>query len=146
MKKFILCLFIILICITQKIDSLENSSLENSKNDIENILLIGIDSSNTNKPSRSDCMIILTIDTKNKALRLTSLARDTLVNIPNIGYEKLNHAYAYGKEKLLLETINNNFNLDIKDYAVVDFKSFIEIVDTIGGVEVDVSRKRNRIP
>lgn len=141
MKKFILCLFIVLICITQKVNSLEKSSLENSKNEIENILLIGTDNSNTNKPSRSDCMIILTIDTKNKALRLTSLARDTLVNIPNIGYEKLNHAYAYGKEKLLLETINNNFNLDIKDYAVVDFKSFIEIVDTIGGVEVDVSEK-----
>jgi len=86
-------------------------------------------------------MIILTIDNLNKSIKLTSLARDTLVNIPNRGNEKLNHAYAYGKEELLLQTINQNFKLDIKDYAIVDFKSFIEIIDTLGGVNVDVNQK-----
>lgn len=108
------------------------------QNKVDNILLIGRDSSKPKGPARSDAMIILTVDNLNKSLKLTSLARDTLVNISGRGYEKLNHAYAYGGEELLIETINNNFNLDISDYAVVDFMSFIEVIDTLDGVEVDV--------
>ncbi|MGL6107404.1 LCP family protein [Romboutsia sp.] len=108
---------------------------------VENILLIGRDGANNNFSSRSDTMIILTIDSLNESLKLTSLTRDTLVKIPNRGYEKLNHAYAYGKEDLLLKTINENFDLNIKDYAVVDFKSFIEIIDIIGGVDIEVSER-----
>ena len=108
---------------------------------IENILLIGLDGTNDKFPKRSDTMIILTIDKLNKSLKLTSLARDTLVKIPGRGEEKLTHAYAYGQEELLMQTINENFDLDIKDYAVVNFKSFIDIVDIIGGVDINVNEK-----
>ena len=108
---------------------------------IENILLIGLDGTNDKLPKRSDTMIILTIDKLNKSLILTSLARDTLVKIPGRGEEKLTHAYAYGQEELLMQTINENFDLDIKDYAVVNFKSFIDIVDIIGGVDINVNEK-----
>ena len=108
---------------------------------IENILLIGLDGTNDKLPKRSDTMIILTIDKLNKSLKLTSLARDTLVKIPGRGEEKLTHAYAYGQEELLMQTINENFDLDIKDYAVVNFKSFIDIVDIIGGVDINVNDK-----
>ena len=108
---------------------------------IENILLIGLDGTNDKLPKRSDTMIILTIDKLNKSLKLTSLARDTLVKIPGRGEEKLTHAYAYGQEELLMQTINENFDLDIKDYAVVNFKSFIDIVDIIGGVDINVYEK-----
>ncbi len=108
---------------------------------VENILLIGLDGNNDKLPKRSDTMIILTIDKLNKSLKLTSLARDTLVKIPGIGEEKLTHAYAYGQEELLIQTINENFDLNIKDYAVVNFKSFIDIVDIIGGVDIDVNEK-----
>ena len=108
---------------------------------IENILLIGLDGTNDKFPKRSDTMIILTIDKLNKSLKLTSLARDTLVKIPGRGEEKLTHAYAYGQEELLMQTINENFDLDIKDYAVVNFKSFINIVDIIGGVDINVNEK-----
>ena len=108
---------------------------------IENILLIGLDGTNDKFPKRSDTMIILTIDMLNKSLKLTSLARDTLVKIPGRGEEKLTHAYAYGQEELLMQTINENFDLDIKDYAVVNFKSFIDIVDIIGGVDINVNEK-----
>ncbi|WP_296644996.1 LCP family protein [Romboutsia sp. 13368] len=111
---------------------------------IENILLIGLDGSNDNIPKRSDTMIILTIDKLNKSLKLTSLARDTLVKIPGHGEEKLTHAYAYGKEELLMQTINENFNLNIKDYATVNFKSFIDIVDIIGGVDININEKEIR--
>ena len=108
---------------------------------IENILLIGLDGTNDKFPKRSDTMIILTIDKLNKSLKLTSLARDTLVKIPGREEEKLTHAYAYGQEELLMQTINENFDLDIKDYAVVNFKSFIDIVDIIGGVDINVNEK-----
>lgn len=112
-------------------------------NKVDNILLIGRDSISNKGPARSDSMIILTVDNLNKSLKLTSLVRDTLVDIPGKGREKLNHAYAYGGEELLIETINKNFNLNITDYAVVDFKSFIDVVDVLGGVEVNV--KENEI-
>ena len=71
-------------------------------------------------------------------MKLTSLNRDTYVNIPGHGEEKLTHAYAYGGVNLLVETIENNFEIDIQNYAVVDFYSFMDIIDALGGVEVDV--------
>ncbi len=108
---------------------------------VSNILLIGSDSKNFDNVGRSDAMMILTIDDKHKSIKLTSLVRDTLVNIPGHGYEKLTHAYAYGGAKLLLDTIEQNFKISIKDYAAVNFNSFIDLVDVLGGVEVNVKEK-----
>ena len=105
---------------------------------IKNILLVGIDARNLNEPSRSDSMMILTIDNKHKDIKLTSLARDTYVNIPGHGKQKLTHAYAYGGINLLLETIETNFELDLDSYAIVNFFGFVDIINAIGGVEVDV--------
>lgn len=105
---------------------------------IKNILLVGVDTSNKESVSRSDAMMILTIDSNKKILKLTSLARDTYVKIPGHGEEKLTHAYAYGGINLLLETVENNFELDIQDYVVVDFKSFMSLLDVIGGISIDV--------
>ena len=82
--------------------------------------------------------MILTIDNKNKSLKLTSLARDTYVDIPGHGMQKLTHAYAYGGINLLVETIENNFKLDIQNYAIVNFFSFMDIIHTLGGVVIDV--------
>ncbi|WP_343343288.1 LCP family protein [Terrisporobacter petrolearius] len=108
-----------------------------TEKEIYNILLIGKDGIG-DKTSRADTMIILTIDNKNKALKLTSIARDTLVYIPGKGYDKVNHSFAYGGCDLLLKTINYNFNLNLKDYAVVDFKSFVDVINVLGGVEVNI--------
>ena len=115
--------------------------LKSNEKDITNILLIGSDARKTNEVGRSDAMMILTIYDKNKAIKLTSLARDTLVKIPGYDYEKLTHAYAYGKEKLLLDTIEYNFKIKINDYVSINFNSFIELVDSLGGVEVDINDK-----
>lgn len=109
-----------------------------TENGITNLLLIGTDGRPGEKSSRSDAMMILTIDGKNKSLKLTSLARDTYVDIPGHGKQKLTHAYVYGQESLLIETIEQNFELDIQNYAAVDFYSFMDIVDALGGVEVEV--------
>ncbi len=111
------------------------------KDGITNILLVGVDGSNLEKGNRSDSMMILTIDKKNNDIRLTSLARDTYVDIPGYGEQKLTHAYAYGGPALLLETIDKNFNVKIDKYAAVSFDSFPKIIDTIGGVEIDVLPK-----
>ncbi|MDU1539273.1 MAG: LCP family protein [Paeniclostridium sordellii] len=121
----------------------QEKKIDSSKKNkgVSNILLIGSDSKNFDNVGRSDAMMILTIDDKNKSIKLTSLVRDTLVNIPRHGYEKLTHAYAYGGAKLLLDTIEQNFKISIKDYAAVNFNSFIDLVDVLGGVEVNVKEK-----
>ncbi len=106
---------------------------------VKNILLVGVDGTNLEKGNRSDTMMILTIDEKNKNLKLTSLARDTYVDIKGHSTEKLTHAYAYGGPELLLDTIKNNFDISIDKYVTVNFNSFIKIVDLLGGVEVDVT-------
>lgn len=108
-------------------------------NDIVNILLVGTDARPGDTVSRSDSMLILTVDNKRNLVKLTSLGRDTYVDIPGHGYQKLTHAYAYGKEKLLIQTIEDNFKLDIQNYAKVDFFSFIDIVDAVGGVSVNIT-------
>ena len=121
-------------------ESILNETNFQSEKGITNILLAGTDGRPGEKNSRSDAMMILTVDSKNKSLKLTSLNRDTFVNIPGHGEEKLTHAYAYGGINLLVETIENNFEVDIQNYAVVDFYSFMDIVDALGGVEVDVHK------
>ena len=111
-----------------------------SEKGITNILLVGTDARPGQTASRSDSMMILTVDTKNKSLKLTSLARDTYADIPGHGKQKLTHAYIYGGINLLTQTIEKTFELDIQNYAIVDFLSFMDIVDTLGGVEVNVQQ------
>lgn len=137
-KKYVMTLVIILCFIFNSNDVFADKNTSPYEKMVDNILLIGKDGPKDNSVSRSDTMIILTIDHLNKCLKLTSIARDTLVEIPDKGFDKLNHAYAYGGIDLLLRTINKNFNLDIKDYATVDFNSFIEVVNIIGGVDIEV--------
>ena len=108
---------------------------------ITNILLVGIDGTNIDKGNRSDSVMLATIDSKSKQLKITSIARDTYVDIPGHGYEKLTHAYAYGGIDLLKEVFKNNFDIDIDKYIAVNFISFIDVMDEIGGVEVDVKSK-----
>lgn len=119
--------------------TLSSSEYQNVKG-ITNILLIGTDARPGEKNSRSDAMMILTVDNVNKSLKLTSLARDSYVNIPGHGYQKLTHAYAYGQANLLIETVEENFELDIHDYIVVNFYSFIDIIDALGGVTVNIQQ------
>lgn len=122
-------------------DVKEKVEKADDKDGITNILLAGVDGNNLDKGNRSDSMMVLTIDEKNNDIRITSLARDTYVQIPGYGEEKLTHAYAYGGPALLLQTIDKNFGLKIDKYAVVSFSSFEKIIDAMGGVEIDVLPK-----
>ncbi|MDY4561778.1 MAG: LCP family protein [Peptostreptococcus porci] len=124
-------------------NSIDTGSLEKHsyahKDGIKNILILGSDARPGENVSRTDSMMILTIDNVNDSLKITSLARDAFVNIPGYGYSKLTHAYAYGKEKLLIDTIESNFEIDLDDVVLINFQSFISIIDAIGGVTVDVT-------
>lgn len=117
-----------------------NTSLENSN--VKNIALFGVDCRTTDyKGCRSDVMMILSYDMKKNDVIVTSLVRDTYVEIGDRGFDKLNHAYAFGGPELAIQTINKTFDLDIKDYVTVDFWTVEKIIDAIGGVEVYISEE-----
>ena len=105
---------------------------------ITNVLLIGSDEREGEEGARSDSMIIATLDNNNKNIKLTSLYRDTLVNIPGYGEEKLNSAYQLGGVNLLIKTIEDNYKIAIKDYITINFNGFEEVIDEVGGIEIDV--------
>lgn len=108
--------------------------------DVKNIALLGLDSRSDNKSGRSDANIILTIDKKNKKIKLTSIARDTYVAIDGHKNDKLTHAYAFGKSQLAVKTLNQNFGAEITDYVTMNFFELARVIDYIGGVTVDVDK------
>lgn len=98
------------------------------------VLLIGLDLDGNNT-SRSDTMMILSIG--KGGVKLTSLQRDTGVYIEgHNGLRRLNAAYAYGGEEGLIRTVNGNFGFDLSRWATVDYDSFPEIIDSLGGVRI----------
>lgn len=108
---------------------------------ITNILLVGTDGEYVEKGNRSDSVMLVTIDANNKDIKISSIARDTYVDIPGYSTEKLTHAYAYEGIDLLKEVFKENFDLDIDKYIAVNFTSFMDIMDELGGVEVNVEEK-----
>lgn len=114
-----------------------NVTLNDEFSHIKNIALFGVDQAD-GQGGRSDAMMIATVDTKNKKLKLTSLMRDSYVEIPGHGSNKLNSAYAYGGEELAIKTVNKNFDLNIENFVTVDFSSLPKIVDKVGGVDIEV--------
>lgn len=106
---------------------------------VHNILLIGTDARSTNDDSRSDAMILCSICPLQHKIHLTSILRDSYVDIPGYGKNRINHAYQMGGARLLVQTIEQNFNIRIDNYAKVDFFTFIEIIDLIGGVDITVT-------
>ena len=99
------------------------------------VLLIGVDT-NKDETSRSDTMMIMSVG--KGQVKLTSLQRDTGVRIEGrSGLTRLNAAYTYGGAELLMKTINQNFGFDISLYALVDYDSFPELIDLLGGVDIE---------
>lgn len=108
-------------------------------NDIVNIAFFGLDRRNPNESSRSDSIMIISIDPKREKVKVTSVMRDTYVSIPGYEDTRINHAYAYAGPLLAIKTINSNFDMDIRNYATVDFFGLEKLIDKVGGVEMDVS-------
>ena len=109
-----------------------------SADNVINVLLIGSDTREAGTGGRSDTMILASINRTKKQITLTSLMRDMYVNVPGYGNTKLGHANAYGGPALLLDTVKQNFKVDVEDFALVDFYSLADIIDILGGVSIYV--------
>lgn len=83
---------------------------------------------------------MLSIDNRHKKLKMTSFQRDSYVYVDGYGYDKLTNAYAYGGPKLTIQTIESNFGVKVDRYAVVDYASFIDIIDVLGGIDLELSQ------
>ena len=110
-----------------------------SDKNVTNILLIGSDTRDENERGRTDSMILLSINKQTKQMTMTSLMRDCYVEIPDHGWAKLNAAYSYGGAELLMDTIEQNFDVAVDKFVYVSFFSFIDIVDAVGGINIDLS-------
>ncbi len=123
----------------------EIEKVEQKDGNIYNIALFGIDARDPESfNGLSDSIMILSLDTSEKEIRLISLTRDTLVPIEINGkttYGKLNSAYSRGGPVLAVNTINKVFDLDIQEYATVNFYGMADIIDEMGGIEINVQEK-----
>lgn len=105
-----------------------------------NILVLGVDE-RSDDVGRSDTMFVLTIDPAKKSVAMLSVPRDTRVQIPGRGWDKINHAYAFGGYKLSKQSVEGLLGIPMDYYVTVNFSGFIKIIDAIGGVDVDVEKR-----
>ena len=119
-----------------------SSQVEENLSGYRNIALFGIDSrdSSLGRGNRSDCIIIASINNETKEVKLISVYRDTYVNIEGHGLDKITHAYSYGEAPLALKTLNENFDLNITEFATVNFDAVAEAINALGGVTIDVQQ------
>lgn len=110
---------------------------------VTNILLLGIDDDGT-AGSRSDTIIIASLDTRNNTIKLCSILRDCYVEIPDYAHNRINAAYARGGAQLAVHTVESNFRVEIDHCAVIDMAAMIDLVDAVGGVEIELSYEEAR--
>lgn len=118
---------------------------------IMNILLIGVENvdpvtgesltGKTTSRGRTDSIVLLTINSEDKTVKLTSFMRDCYVSIPGKESNRINAAYAKGGVALLYDTLKENFGIVPDNYALVNFEDFRTIVDSLGGIDIKLSKK-----
>jgi len=108
-----------------------------------NILIVGCDEIESH--GRADTIVFLSISPKTKNVLILSIPRDTRVEIPGRGMDKINHAYAFGGEKLISKTVSSFLDLPIHFYTVADFNGFVNIIDELGGVEIDIEKEMHYV-
>ncbi len=108
-----------------------------------NIALFGVDSreGSLGKGTRSDTIIIASINQDTGDVKLLSVFRDTYLNLGNDSYNKCNAAYAQGGPEQAMMMLNKNLDMNITDYVTVGFEGLIEVIDALGGVEINVTEK-----
>ena len=104
------------------------------------IMIMGVDERDDDV-GRSDTLMIASIDPKTNQASLLSVPRDTRVKIKGHGFDKINAAYAYGKERLSQDTVENLLGVSIDHYIIINTKSFKKIIDAIGGIDIDVPKR-----
>lgn len=118
-----------------------SEGVSNKLDGYRTIALFGVDSRNSElvKGTRSDCIILVTINEKTKQVTLTSVYRDTYLEITGKSLDKITHAYAYGGPTLAMSTLNKNLDLNITEFATVNFDSVAEIINAVGGVNINIT-------
>ena len=124
-----------------------NETVEENENmeEFRTIAILGIDTrADTFSSGRSDCIILVTINNNTKEVKLSSVYRDTYLDIDGYGLDKVTHAYAYGKAKLSVNTLNKNLDLNIKEFVTVNFESVVTMVNAVGGVEIPITSEETK--
>lgn len=116
----------------------ENATELMFDDNVLNVLVIGTDSRGEER-GRSDSMILMSLNKDTEEIVMTSFLRDIYLDIPGVGSSRLNHAYAYGGPELLMDTIEQNFKIKIDKYVTVNFDSFVDVIDAVGGVDINVT-------
>ncbi|MGM8213618.1 LCP family protein [Virgibacillus sp. W0430] len=134
-------------------DSFEEIDRENQTSDLReeavnpiddnvSVLIIGVDDSEKRgfeNSSRSDTLLLATFNKTREDVKLLTIPRDSYVYVPEVGYHtKINHAHAFGGPKATMDTVEEFLNVPVDYYVRLDFEAFIEIVDTLGGIQYDV--------
>lgn len=127
---------------TREKSALREEKVEPLKDNIS-ILFVGIDDSEAREQgsdhSRSDALMLATLNNKDKSVKLLSIPRDSYVYIPYVGHEdKITHAHAFGGTQATIDTVENLLNVPVDYYYRLNFDAFIEIVDALGGIKVNV--------
>ncbi len=109
------------------------------------ILLLGCDSYSQNNYSRSDSMIMLSLNPETNEAKMTSFMRDTWIRVPGTDtYRKLTEVCAVGGPQLTMDTINANFSTQLTEYALVSMKGIANIIDLVGGLDLDITEKERK--
>ena len=108
--------------------------------DKSTIMIMGVDERDDDV-GRSDTLMVASIDPKKNQASLLSVPRDTRVKIKGHGFDKINAAYAYGKEHLTQDTVENLLGVTVDHYIIINTKSFAKIIDALGGIDIDVPKR-----
>lgn len=112
---------------------------------IKNYAVFGVDSRTTKESGRTDSLMIVSVNTKTGQINLTSILRDSYIKLAktgdsDYGYDKINAAHSYGGALMTVKTLNENFDMNITEYVEVNFKAVADIVDAMGGIELDIKK------
>lgn len=124
--------------------ALREEQIEPYKDNVS-ILFIGVDDSESRDDvnSRSDALMLATLNNDDKSIKLLSIPRDSLVYIPEVGYQdKITHAHAFGGVEASIETVEGLLNIPVDYFVKMNFNAFIDVVDALGGITVDVPYER----
>lgn len=119
--------------VEERIKSIDNPPL--------NIVLFGVDKRPDHEYSNSDVIMVISINKKAREIKIASIMRDTYVNIEGKGMDKINAAFDLGGPQLAIKTINQNFDLNIKDFVSVDIAGMSNVIDELDGIELDITKE-----
>ena len=115
-----------------------NSNVSKSLSNFRNIVIFGVDDRTDSFSGRSDSIILVSINKKTSEVKLCSVYRDSYLKLTDRSLDKITHAYAYGGPELAISTLNQNLDLNITEFATVNFDSTQKIIDSVGGITLQI--------